>query len=244
MGNANGKDKNAGDKELFHHQLYLDEYLIGKHPVTVAQFQVFVKDSGYKTTAELTGGGWVYMGKAWRYVRGANYQHPHGPESDLYQKANHPVTQVSWEDAQAFCIWLSRLTGHAVRLPSEAEWEKAARGTDGRIYPWGNDAPDHALLNYNMHIKDTAAVGSYPRGASQYGLLDMAGNVWEWVNDWFDKNYTQNPPQRNPKGPDFGQQRGYRGGSWSNGAGYIQPSNRSGGNPDGRFNILGFRCAR
>ena len=102
---------------------------------------------------------------------------------------NHPVTHVSWHDAVAFCEWLTKATGRAFRLPSEAEWEKAARGGDGRIYPWGNEAPDESRCNFNMNVKDTTPVGQYsPAGDSPYGCVDMAGNVWEWTRSLWGKD--------------------------------------------------------
>ncbi len=131
----------------------LDEFWISRTPITNAQYQVFVKTTGYRAPDHWAGG-----------------QAPKGKEQ-------HPVVYVSWEDAQAFCRWAG------VRLPSEREWEKAARGTDGRTYPWGNEPPDSQRCNFNNQVGDTTAVGSYPAGASPYGVLDMAGNVWEWCAD-------------------------------------------------------------
>ena len=92
------------------------------------------------------------------------------------------MVDVSWDAATAYCRWLSETTGQRYRLPSEAEWEKAARGTDGRIYPWGNQPPDERRCNFNNNVKDTTPVGSYPAGVSPYGCYDMAGNVWEWTS--------------------------------------------------------------
>ncbi len=98
-------------------------------------------------------------------------------------KSDHPVTQVSWDDAVAYCEWLSRTTGRSYRLPTRAEWEKAARGSDGRSYPWGNWPPNNQLCNFDHNVDDTTPVGRYPNGVSPYGCWDMAGNVWEWTGD-------------------------------------------------------------
>lgn len=155
--------------------------------------------------------------------------------------ANHPVVYVSWEYAKTYCEWAGR------RLPSEAEWEKAARGTDGNLYPWGNNAPASDLLNYNNEIGETTEVGNYPEGASIYGALDMAGNVWEWVEDWYDADYYQTSPSSNPTGPDSGEYRVLRGGSWHFDnvivRSTVRSTYRSWGNPSNTNLDIGFRCA-
>ena len=167
MGSDKAKDKDALDRELPQHKIYLPDYHLGKTPITVAQFTAFVNASKYKTTAEKEGSVWGWDGSAWKEIKGANWQKPRGENSNVTQKMNHPVTCVSWDDAIAFCEWASKATKQQVRLPSEAEWEKGARGTDGRIYPWGDDAPDDTRCNFNMNVKDTTSVGQYsPRGDS------------------------------------------------------------------------------
>ena len=151
--------------------------------------------------------------------------------------ADHPVVFISWTDANAYCSWADR------RLPTEAEWEKAARGENALIYPWGNNAPNSNLLNYNNNVGDTTEVGNYPDGASPYGALDMAGNVWEWVADWYGKSYYASSLASNPLGPDSGQYRVLRGGSWSYSDYNVRSAYRNWYVPTASNYNLGFRCS-
>lgn len=217
MGRDEQRDKWAYGDEKPQHTLYLPEYRISRTPVTVGQLAAFVDATGHKTSAEESGSAWVYSTTGeWKEVKGANWAHPRGPRSNVSRKQDHPVTQVSWSDAQAFCAWAG------VRLPSEAEWEKAARGTDGRLYPWGDAPPTDQLCNFGMNLNDTRSVGSYPAGASPYGCLDMAGNVWEWTSSLWGKGYSK-PDYGYPYDPADGREdlsapdsvfRVARGGSW------------------------------
>jgi formylglycine-generating enzyme required for sulfatase activity len=235
------------------HTVYLDTYWIDQTEVTNDMFSQFVAATSYETDAERQGDSYTFTGSAWESVDGADWQHPLGPDTDLGGLGSHPVVHVSWNDAVAYCAWAG------ARLPTEAEWEKAARGTDERVYPWGNQDPNGSLANFadvnlpadgaNTSVDDgyqfTAPVGSYPAGASPYGALDMAGNVGEFVNDWFDMKYYSVSPERNPQGPDgpaSGDHRGNRGGTWNDSEDNLRTASRSGLRYDKSRNSFGFRC--
>ena len=155
-------------------------------------------------------------------------------------KDDHPMAYVSWDDASAYAKWA------AVALPTEAQWEKAARGTDGRKYPWGNEWDAKKCCHGGNKGPDgtTFPVGSFPEGASPYGALDMAGNVWEWCADWFDGEYYANSPRQNPTGPARGALRVLRGGSWYRDVGYCRSADRLRNSPPLRLLDDGFRAAR
>lgn len=216
------------------HEVYLDGYWIDKYEVNNEQFTLFMDEIGYETDAEQAGQSFVYVDGSWEQVSGADWAHPKGPTSGINGLSDHPVVHVSWNDAQDYCTWAGR------RLPTEAEWEKAARGTDGRIYPWGNEIPSVSLLNYDQNEGGTTVVGSYPAGASPYGVMDMAGNVWEWTADWYDGNYYSVSPDKNPTGPSSGKDRVLRGGSWGSIGRVVRSANRLRYNPDSAYNSYGF----
>ena len=247
-----GSPEGEGDyDEHPQHTVYLSAFWIDQTEVTNEQFARFVDATGYSTDAEKGGWGWGRTGSEWKQIEGTDWRHPDGPETNIADKMDHPVVQISWNDAHAYCQWAGK------RLPTEAEWEKAARGTEGRKYPWG-ETFDSSRLNFcdancEFDHKDsgaddgyqrTAPVASYPAGASPCGALDMAGNVWEWCLDWYDANYYARSPQRHPQGPDSGWGRVLRGGSWDNTPGYLRSADRFGYWPAFRFNGIGFRCAQ
>ncbi len=171
------------------HEIYIDDYWIDKTEVTNKMYYSCIKSGGCEKP--LSDG---FIAPTDHYTNPA--------------KENYPVVYVNYENAESYCQWASR------RLPTEAEWEKAARGVDGRIYPWGNQSPTQDTLNFNQNIGDLMPVGSYPLGASPYGALDMSGNALEWVADWYSDNYYEQSPSSNPIGPDSGQFRVSRGGGF------------------------------
>jgi formylglycine-generating enzyme required for sulfatase activity len=239
MGSADS-DLEADSDEKPQHTVTLQEYYIGKYEVTVAQFAAFVEATGYKTTAEKEGLAKAYNSHGWSAVKGTDWEHPRGPGSNVGLKAAHPVTQVSWDDAVAFTKWVSQVTGRGVRLPTEAEWEKAARGADGRAYPWGNGAPDSSRCNFNLSSKDTTPVGAYNiRGDSPYGATDMCGNVWEWTSSQH-RGYPYFADDDREEGTS-GHPRVLRGGSFDNQPRYLRSADRDLTRPDYRAGYIGFR---
>jgi formylglycine-generating enzyme required for sulfatase activity len=148
---------------------------------------------------------------------------------------DYPVVEVTWFGARAYCLWAGR------RLPTEAEWEKAARGTDGRIYPWGGDI-DCEKAHYANCNGGISPVDSHPAGASPYGVLGLSGNVWEWISDWYSDSYYSELPSHNPSGPDDGLSRVLRGGAWEYDWKHVRATNRRHNGPAVSIFDYGFRC--
>jgi formylglycine-generating enzyme required for sulfatase activity/uncharacterized caspase-like protein len=227
------------ERELPEHRVLLDAFYIDRHETTNALFEAFVRATGHQTTAERQGDGRAWQQKdgkwQWLTVSGASWRTPNGPGTSA--PSDHPVVQVSWHDAEGYCKWAGK------RLPTEAEWEKAARGADARRYPWGEEWAA-VRADGNMAVKATRPVGSYPGGVSPYEVHDMAGNAAEWVADWFDASYYQRSAERNPKGADTGTTRVLRGGSWFGGPIFLRSAYRVNYSPVSRNDGVGFRCAR
>lgn len=220
------------DDEEPMHTVYLDAFWIDATEVTNAMYEKCVED-----------GICTVPGESISITRDSYYGNP--------QYDDYPVIYVNWYQANTYCEWAGR------RLPTEAEWEKAARGENGFTFPWGNqfdcsngNFDDETMFDdyvvdggeYCDRFIDTAPVGSYPYGASPYGALDMAGNVWEWVKDWYTIDYPSGYTM-NPEGPSTGDEKVMRGGSWDNVIGYVRTAQRISNNPLAIFKNAGFRCA-
>ncbi len=232
------------------HVVNLDPFWIDRTAVTNRQFETFIKATGYQTEAEKEGTGQVWAGSYpdLPVAKGADWRHPDGPDSNIAERTDYPVVQVSWNDAKAYCQWAG------AQLPTEAQWEKAACGSDGRLYPWGNQEPS---CQYRVMKDDRGdgcgqgqkpwPVGSKPEGASPYGALDMAGNVFQWLADRYDVDYYASSPTSNPPGPDSGVEITSRGGAWPDrdvdAAFYSRCAFRGSDLPNKRSNMDGFRCA-
>jgi sulfatase modifying factor 1 len=265
---TNGRYGYPADGEGPEHEVVLRPFSIARFAVTNADFARFVTATRHRTEAEAFGWSFVFGGLLpdgfpptrgvaaapwWRQVEGADWTHPEGPQSDLEGRARHPVVHVSWNDARAYCAW------SGTRLPSEAEWEYAARGgLGGCRFPWGEELEPGGEHRMNVFqgtfpgentcgdgYAGTAPVGSFP--ANGFGLHDVTGNVWEWTADWFDPGYYARSPRQDPHGPERGTMRVMRGGSYLCHASYCnryRVDSRSSNGPDASTGNLGFRVAR
>jgi len=218
MGNPEGKGR---ADEWPQRSVYLDAFAIDQVEVTNQRYMAFVAITGHRNPPNPYGAGALLSVKGIEHL---------------------PVVQTTWYDAKAYCSWAKK------RLPTEAEWEKAARGTDGRRFPWGNEPATSKRANFDREWEDEKTlypVGSLPGGDSPYGLKDMAGNAREWVSDWYDPDYYKHAPDRNPQGPDKkGVVRSIRGGSWHSPVADITTSARGRGGFALQTHGTGFRCAR
>jgi len=250
MYNSDGQEEWIGEYHTAH-TVKLDAFWIDQTEVTNSQFCKFLNANGNQ---QVEGIKWFETGAGHRGVAYGHIEEIEGVFNTEAGYEEHPVIEVSWYGAAAYCAWVNG------RLPTEAEWEYGARGPNGSIYPWGNNF-DGKLVNYRDASfiftsrgweKDTvfsdghpswAPVGSYSDGASWCGALDMAGNVWEWVNDWFDQDYYSRSPSVNPQGPDSGSIRIGIGGSWYDPRFRVCSGERKGLTPSSyRMHWIGFRC--
>lgn len=251
-------------------EVFVDAFRIDRHPVTNAVFEEFVRATDYKTEAERFGWSFVFWSHLpkkrfaelvedtvaaapwWCKVRGASWRSPEGPQSNVKTRADHPVVHVSWNDAQAFCQWSGQ------RLPTEAEWEYAARGgLEQKLYPWGDKLRPGGEHRCNVWqgefpkvdtgddgYKGTCPVEAFPPNG--FGLYSVTGNTWEWCSDWFDATFHRTGPRRNPQGPATGVARVMKGGSFLCHKSYCnryRVAARSSNTPDSSSANIGFRCA-
>lgn len=231
MGSDKKNDRLAYRSELPQRRVYLDAYEIDKYEVTNLHYLKYILATGKLPQLD------------WRYD-GGNFQE---------SMTNHPIMHVSWYDADAYCRWAGK------RLPTEAEWEKAARGEDGRLNPWGNQSAGLSRANFGRTglsgpVRDRPerllmyppliSVDKYENAVSPYGLYQTIGNVAEWVSDWYDLDYYKSSPDRNPKGPETGTQKAFRGGGWMDSTTTMRVAMRNGTDPNTKINWMGFRCAR
>lgn len=259
MGDVNGLGT-ENEKPL--HKVRLKSFYLNRHEVIVKEFSQFVEETKYITDAEKVDSSLAFFKGKWGKHKGVNWRYDATGTLRAAKECNHPVVHVSWNDANAFCLWLSKKTDKKFRLPTEAEWEFAARNRGVEIvYSWGNGEPkgkngsnvaDESLLkqasdvkgwsNYNDGFAYTAPVGCFnPNGL---GLFDMTGNVWEWCSDWFDPNYYSTSPKENPYGPSTGTVKSFRGGCWFSDQDYARITFHNFGNfPDQSYGDFGFRVA-
>jgi formylglycine-generating enzyme required for sulfatase activity len=213
------------------HDVTLNEFWLDQTEVTNAQFTRFLNNEG-----ELTNGNATWLDIESESCLIVEEEGEFQPKSGY---ADHPVVEVSWYGAEAYCEWAG------ARLPTEAEWEYAARGPEGYTYPWGDTSPTCDLVQYGSCSGRTVPVGTFPDGASWCGALDMAGNVWEWVADWYDEAYYERSRTSNPTGPSSGSDKVQRGGAWNGySTSFMRGATRTAKAPESTDFNKGFRCAR
>ena len=267
---TNQKEGFPADGEGPIRKVKVDPFYIDPCTVTNAQFQAFINDTGYRTEAEEYGWSFVFdqflsPGTAkqvkqkvpgapwWLVVEGAIWDHPEGPDTGIAERMDHPVVHVSWNDAAAYCDWVGK------RLPTEAEWELAARGgLEQKTYPWGDELIPNGIHQCNIwqgnfpetNTKDDGYIGPAPAKSfpvNGFGLYNMSGNVWEWCSDWFSKNIHRRGGRDNPRGPETGDARVMRGGSYLCHHSYCnryRVAARTSNTPDSSTGNIGFRCVK
>jgi formylglycine-generating enzyme required for sulfatase activity len=238
MGSTDDREDGTNNNERPKHFVFLDSFMIDAREVTNGEFAEFVEATGYVTDAEKQGKGWIWD-EGWREQQGANWRHPKGPSSDIENIMDHPVVQVSWNDAHAYCNWRQK------RLPTEAEWECSCRAGTSTRYSVG-DTIDHGDANYFGtgeidRWEGTSPVGSFP--PNPWGLYDMHGNVWEWCRDFYDEDYYKSTLQHNPMNQTKSPYRVMRGGAWDYCPTGMRSAKRGGDLPTSAGDARGFRCA-
>ena len=240
MGATSEQGSDAESDEEPTHSVTLSDYYIGQSEVTVGLFRTFINETGYRTDAEKEGWSYIWTGSSWDRKNGVNWKYGANGRVRNSSEDNHPVINVSWNDAKAFCEWLARKTGHNFSLPTEAEWEYAARGgnkSNGYKYSGSNNIDNVAWYTSTTNDSGTKPVGT--KSPNELGIYDMSGNVWEWCQDWYG-NYSSGS-QSNPQGPSAGSYRVLRGGGWCSFAGGCRVSYRFNYGPGGRSYNFGFR---
>ncbi len=226
-----GSDKYSAEKPV--QQITLSDYYIDKFPVTNAQFQKFVEATEYTTNAENDGFGLVRIGRRWKKVEAVSWKSPDGI-AGIDGREDHPVSQISYNDARSYCQWAKK------DLPTEAMWEKAARGPEGNEFPWGNEDPMEDTANHDNYVGSTTPVTAYEKGQSFYGIQDAAGNVYQWCRDWY---ATGKRADKDPTGPETGKEHVIKGGSFIEGMESLRSANRDRYEPNYSSFLFGFRCA-
>ena len=211
------------------HRVSLAAFYIDKYEVTNAEYEEFILADGYKNKK-------LWTEKGWDFIQKSDVKTPlKYNRNKIATEPDQPVIGVSWYEANAYAKWTGK------RLPTEAEWEKAARGNDRRLYPSGSKM-NFSRLNYFPHGTKLFSVGSYPSGASAYGIMDMAGSVWEWTADWYSANYYKQSLGTNPEGPANGEYRVLRGGAWDSIRAQLQCTYRNYEKESRQTYTIGFRC--
>jgi formylglycine-generating enzyme required for sulfatase activity len=249
MGSPEGEEGRKENEKQ--HEVVVSDFFIGMHTVTIAQFENFISETGYKTDADKSGGSYLWNGKKAVKKNGVNWKD--NIEGKVENKKKKPVLHVSWNDAKEYCKWLSEKYCKNFRLPTEAEWEYACRANTDTPFNTGENLTteqsnyngNYPYKNYSKGIyrENTTEVGSFP--ANSFGLYDMHGNVWEWCEDWYDENYYKKCYEKgiveNPTGSENGDFRVLRGGGWRSYAVLCRSASRNGNDPDGRDDDIGFR---